>query len=452
MRTLILGLALTLFTMGQANAADACLDQKVMDSVKANISLEGDNWEPLDPCNASSNTYKMWEVLSLIKQITFKETKINVGPLNQDILPSDFWGYFSEHVSYMVNEDSCRDGVVAFVFGGMQDRTVHLCPLFYENSQNVYDRAETILHEARHFEGFRHVTCARGPRIGKAGACDNFIEEKGSYAVTVESFAKMALLAEGVPGPARAQLKNQAVVYDEAFNKPILPDGFQSTYMLSKDKQKAFMFDGAKAFEVPAITSARLISRNVALAAFPLDKTDAYTLDTYSKNFDTLPAQGSLSIAYNGTEISQRPEMLDLINGSYMGAFLHRDLIGLRFPTDKEFVKIPLGFQAERLLLATELGLEGKDSGYVLSTEGKMFQVQLLPEGQSKITEIPNMMGNLKNIILIGEKRFGLTSDGELLANVGNVWQMIPALNGQRYDSMTRSFYWTEYFANNETK
>lgn len=453
MKTLsFLAVAITFLSFSQAHAADACLDQRVMDSVKEKVTLVGDNWETFDPCNASSNTYKMWETLSLIKQMTFANGRINIGPLNQDILPTDFWGYFSGRVSYMVNEAECRDGIVAFVFGGLNDRVVHLCPLFYEPSQNVYDRVETILHEARHFEGFRHVTCNRGPRLGKDGACDNNIQEKGSYAVTVESFAKMALLADGVPAPMRAMLKNSSVTYDEAFNEPILPEGFQSTYILSKDKQSAYMFDGQRTIEVPAITSARLISRRVALAAFPLDKSDAYTLDTYSRNFDVLPAQGSFSLGYNKTEKALRPEILDVVNGSVVGGNLTRTSVNLRTPQDKDYTAIPLNFRAERLFLPSELGIDSKDSGFVLSSDGKMYQAQMLGNGLSKVTEVPNTLGNLQNIIFINDKKFALTKTGEILALQDNAqWTPVSVLNGKQFDSMTRAFNWTEYFANEST-
>ncbi len=430
--------------------AAQCLDEKVVSSVKEIISLEGENWDKEDLCDPSTNTYKTLEMLSLIKQISFADRQIKMGPFDQQILPKDFWGYFQEHVSYIVNEDECRKGVVAFVYGAWKDRVVHLCPYFYEDSFNIYERAETVLHEARHFEGFGHVTCVRkGPRTGQAGACDNNIQEKGSYAVTVESLAKMGFLAEGLADPVRAQLKNSSLVYDEAFNEPILPEGFLSSYMITQAKDKGLLFDGTRLLEVPAITNAKIISRTSALAAFPLDKTDAYTVNAYSAALDHLPAQGSFSLGYNKKPIMERPEVVDILNGDTISGSLNVTEFDGRLVKDQsaEYTNIKLPFRAKQLLQSSEIGADVEDSVFLLSEENELYQLQLLGNKESKLEKVPNILGDLQKILKISDKTFALNKDGELVGKLGEAWLPVQALQGIRLDQASRPFYWTEYFA-----
>lgn len=432
---------------------EGCLDESAISSIKEKITLDGEGWEAFDPCDSKSNTYKMWESLILIKEIVVSKDKVDMGPLNQEILPTDFWGYFTDHVSTIVNESECKPNIVAYVYGMWNDRVVHVCPYFYTDSFNTYVRAETILHEARHFEGYSHVACTRGPRAGDGGRnCDNNIQEKGSYAVTIESLAKMAIMAENIPSPMRAELKNEAIGYDEAFNEPILPQGFQSTYLVSQDKQKAYMYDGLKIIEVPTVSGVKIISRSATLAAFPLDKSDAYTLDTYSKNFDKLPAQGSYSKEYNSKPVGDRPEVLDVVNGTYGTGVLTTDLLEFRvrggMNPDPKNTKIPLGFKPEKLYMADEIGFEGKDSAYVLSAEGKLYQFKLTgDEGGYQFSEVQNSLGDIQGVAKINNVPFVLNKNGDILKKDANGWVTIDDLGGLKFDSMTRSFYWTEYFA-----
>ena len=74
------------------------------------------------------------------------------------------------------------------------------------------------MHEARHIDGYPHITCSKGPRKGLQGACDNRITDTGSYDVTVETYAQMAEYSPNLHPALRAYSKASAVIYaDEAF-------------------------------------------------------------------------------------------------------------------------------------------------------------------------------------------------------------------------------------------
>ena len=136
--------------------------------------------------------------LEILKNITPDEPELDQSDAFtfKAISEKDWWGYFTNRASSFNLERECEEGVVAFVFGVFGGGKIHICPFFFE--QNLYSQTSVMMHEVRHFDGFRHVTCSRGKEQGNSGACDTDITEKGSYAISVQT---MVCLLYTSPSP-----------------------------------------------------------------------------------------------------------------------------------------------------------------------------------------------------------------------------------------------------------
>ena len=132
------------------------------------------------------------------------------------ITEKDWWSYFTKRARSFTLERRCQEGVVAFVYGGFGggNGNIHLCPFFFE--QNLYSQASVMMHEVRHFDGHRHVTCTQGQEEGNRGACDNRITGRGSYAISVQTIVGMAR-SEDTPKAQASLLESEALYM--AFNK-----------------------------------------------------------------------------------------------------------------------------------------------------------------------------------------------------------------------------------------
>ena len=81
---------------------------------------------------------------------------------------SSWWNYFIGRINQFEVDDSCPKGVVAYVFafGG---KTMYACSAALTDQFTPLDLASVFMHEARHIDGYPHITCSHGPRqIGRA--------------------------------------------------------------------------------------------------------------------------------------------------------------------------------------------------------------------------------------------------------------------------------------------
>lgn len=445
-----------LFLFGQPSMADdttaddQCLDKEKVDLIRDVLSLPEEAEEEFDLCDPKLPAYQLMESLVEIYTIRFKEADLGT-PYNQGILSTDFWEYFSERVDTIVNESEC-DRAVAYVYP-FDPGVVHICPPFYQNML-AQERAEVMLHEARHFDGYRHVTCTRGPRKGIAGACDKAIDQKGSYAVTVESLAKMAMLGEGLTAAERSLTKITALgLANETFNVPVVPHDLGALYLTNGKGESFFYHQESKELK-PAPTvdtgAMRVVSRNVALALFPNDRSDAATLDVFSNKLNLLPGMGSFSLKYNETEQDKRPEVVDIVNAPYATASVTREHIQARLAGTTDPTEIDTPWSIRAIYTSTELGENNTDSFYALSDEGKIYRVKLLRGQKYEITETALSTEGFRSLVVFDEQRVGLNDAGQLLVSKEGTWIPYPGLEDKEFQSVTRPFYWTEYFVDTE--
>ncbi|MGZ3735117.1 MAG: hypothetical protein ACXVC0_09165 [Bdellovibrionota bacterium] len=440
--------------LAHAVGAASCLDMDVVKAVESKIHIPADSTgKKFDPCDETNHTYRLLQSLSLIKTIQFDVTaKKLAAPLNEDILPTDFWGYFSTRANSVVNEDKtdemCSNGFMAYVFGAQKDGVVHLCPVFYDDSQNIYDRASAMLHEVRHFAGYTHVTCTRGPSKGKAGACDPSIGLKGSYAVTVESITKMALMAQNLSPATRFMLKTASLTWsDSSFNQNVFPQGFSSLY-LTGDDGKGYFFNGKTLKDGPTFGSAHVLSRLASLSIFPADKSDAFTIDFFSKDFAHLPALGTMALGYNKLEASARPTFVDVINGGNLTGFVSDDTVSGMLQPETEYTVVKLDSSAKGFYTAAELGQSASNSLYALTEKDEMYKITFLPGKKSQSQKVANFAAGFKSFAMLNSQRLGLNEAGDVVldAQGNNKWAAFTPLEGQKFTLMSRPFYWSEYY------
>ena len=132
------------------------------------------------------------------------------------------------------------------------------------------------MHEARHIDGYPHITCSRGPRKGLQGACDTRITAGGSYAVTVETYAQLAKFGIELHPALRAYAKASAVIYaDEAFETPVKINRAENLLLLSSNLDFYSMNPQTNELKKLGKASAagKIVKRAQHMIVFPNDKT-----------------------------------------------------------------------------------------------------------------------------------------------------------------------------------
>ncbi len=79
-------------------------------------------------------------------------------------------------------------------------------------------RVGTILHEARHTQGYGHIPCVRGPYAGSSVAgCDSGLAQGGSHGVEMEYYARVVVMGENFHPVYKSMARLMALGRSNAF-------------------------------------------------------------------------------------------------------------------------------------------------------------------------------------------------------------------------------------------
>ncbi|WP_413560542.1 hypothetical protein [Bdellovibrio sp. HCB209] len=106
--------------------------------------------------------------------------------------PAQFFEKRIANIKYASQEaESCADGAAGFVSGwdDPKDKIMYFCDLKSYAINTPLAASHLLVHEARHIDGHRHVSCERGQASEFSfPACDKTYQEQGSYGIGVGYF------------------------------------------------------------------------------------------------------------------------------------------------------------------------------------------------------------------------------------------------------------------------
>lgn len=183
--------SLILFLSGWVSAAPAgrehCLPAQEVTRLLQEVSFEGgDRWTTEEVCNPERLTYQTLRALIFIKNLELPAASSSSYP---DVLGTKPWTFFTSRIREINFPRTCQEGVLAFVFT-KQPNIAHVCPALINSETSAF--AATLLHEARHADGFSHVLCSHGDIAGAPGGCDQALHDAGSYGLEIEWGFKLA--------------------------------------------------------------------------------------------------------------------------------------------------------------------------------------------------------------------------------------------------------------------
>jgi hypothetical protein len=193
MKTLLLLGAAALFssisfadTLPYKDADFGCFSQADADRYVADFSVDVESFGGLELCNPTKDTKKLLNDLSLIEHATFApDAQHN---LIRGLVPYNNYYNWMKGETRGMQRGNDLPFATAYNSGGyftMQDGWAALATL---------GRVGTVIHEARHTEGYVHYPCTHGPYAGSQTAgCDTGYDEGGSHAVEMEYYTRVAL-------------------------------------------------------------------------------------------------------------------------------------------------------------------------------------------------------------------------------------------------------------------
>ncbi|MBX2996013.1 MAG: hypothetical protein KF681_14400 [Bdellovibrionaceae bacterium] len=162
-----------------------CIAQNKADQFKRDFNINTGSFGGMELCNPTVDTKKLFNDLTLLE-----DGKFNAPPKNNLIrgfIPIDQYYSWMRSATRGIERGNDVPYATAYNSGGyftMQDGWATLSTL---------GRVGTVVHEARHTQGYYHISCNQGPYMGTGvSGCDRDYNYGGSHAIEMEYYARVS--------------------------------------------------------------------------------------------------------------------------------------------------------------------------------------------------------------------------------------------------------------------
>ncbi|MEQ1722830.1 MAG: hypothetical protein ABL930_06610 [Pseudobdellovibrio sp.] len=399
------------------NTGTDCISQQEMKTIASHFTQFA-NLANKEFCDDNSQTWHLLSSIMFMRQTQFAQTM----PVSKDELFSgkfakSWYDYFIGRINDLEVVNDCPKGVIAYVY--MFGNTMYTCPAALTTSFSSLDRASVMMHEARHIDGFPHITCTKGARKGIQGACDKKIADGGSYAVTVETYAQLAKYAEGVHPAMKAYARSSAVIYaDEAFEAPVKINRSENLLVLTNSLEfhslNVVKNEIKKLGQVSAV--GRIVKRGQHMIIFPTDKT-LKAQYVFSNNEGEISQSPSDFITeYNAQTPALKANLVDLHIGAQWSARVYRNKV--TFICDPKSaamqdLALPNGLTAASLVYPDGYARD-KYTANLVAESGDMFELGCVNKQASLKPAVAKLDQKYNRIHKAAGQVFGLAADGKL--------------------------------------
>lgn len=442
---LLLSLLLLAVSPG-AYAETQCVPKSEMEQIAAKFPQYRD-LATKDYCYDGSETAHLIAGLMFMRETQFN---LPMTPSKDELFSgkfaSNWFNYFVGRINEFEIDSGCPKGVVAYVyaFGG---RTMYACTAALTDNFTGLDLASVFMHEARHIDGYPHVTCTKGPRAGIQGACDTRISDTGSYAVTVETYAQLARYAVGVHPAMKAYARSASVIYaDEAFENTVRVDRVNQLLVLTNDKQfHKVRTDGTVEQLGSAPELGKIVMRSQHMMLIPSDLNNRARFVFARGEGEIVTAAGDLATEYNGMTPAQKATLADIHIGAQWNLRVYKDK--MKFACDPKAATI----KEVSLNGETPVGLlylEGYDraakTAQLMMESGKLYDVGCSSTSSTVYQQSRTQLDQkYKSLYKVNGMVLGLTADGNLREIQGTSSRpfSLPGLDGKIFEIAPNSSF-----------
>ncbi|MBK7842203.1 MAG: hypothetical protein IPJ71_00695 [Bdellovibrionales bacterium] len=293
-----------------------CSLKEKFDQYVHDFSVDIDSFGGPELCNSKVDTKKLINDFEIVERGLFAPGNSNV--FIQNLISSNSYYQWLSSVTYGIRRGSDLPWATAYNSGGyftMQDGWAKLSTL---------GRVGTLLHEARHTEGYSHRSCSHGPysNTGVPG-CDESIFEGGAHAVEMEYYSRVVLQGKNFHPlyKSMARLMNLGRA-NFVFNENPMKEEHR---LLARSGNSAFFVspEGLVRSDLPALQGYALKSTSFGASLF--NGSEAFAIDFYKGN------HGSTSLIddFSYFKIIRMPQHVPSIDIEEVDLGDRRFLIGL---------------------------------------------------------------------------------------------------------------------------
>lgn len=403
---------------------EACVSQAEM-KVIAKSFPQFNQYANADYCYDDSQISNLISSIMFMRKTSFSPMTKGADDLFSTRFATSWWDYFIGRINKLEIVDACPKGVVAYVyaFGG---KTMYACPMALTDQFSSLDRASVFMHEARHIDGYPHITCTRGVRKGLQGACDKVIQDGGSYAVTVETYAQLGKFSLDVHPALKAYARASAVIYaDEGFETPARVDRTESLLLLTSalDFHSLDPLTAQTTQLGKAAAPGHIIRRAEHMIMIPDDKSSKAQYVFTKNEGEILQSPTEYITEYNAQTPAEKANLVDMHIGGQWNVRIYKNLA--RFACDPNSpaltdIQMPAGLVPANLIYPAGYS-RAVYSVSLAMQNGAVYELSCVNKKATMLVSIVKFDRNYKRMHRSGNVLFGLTTDGHLYRIDNNV-------------------------------
>lgn len=224
----------------------SCITQDQALKYKKDFNVDLRTFGGQELCNPVIDFKKLTNDLSIIEYGKF-ETNSQNGLIGKFVDPAKYYLWMKAQTRGM-NRGNDIPTATAYNSGGyftMQDGWARLSTL---------GRVGTVIHEARHTEGYRHIPCSFGPYAGvRMDGCDRDLQYGGSHGVEMEYYARVSVYGNNFHPVYKAMARLMAMARSNfVFNNS--PMQKREGLLVQTEQGNYWLFDNNKWVYRSAIT------------------------------------------------------------------------------------------------------------------------------------------------------------------------------------------------------
>jgi hypothetical protein len=260
----------------------ACFDSTTAARYTKDFNIDVKSFGGSELCNAQVDFKKLMNDLYIIENGRFNLFGREGETFIKGFVAADQYYSWMKSQTYGVERGNDIPYATAYNSGGyftMQDGWAKLSTL---------GRVGTVVHEARHTAGYRHIVCRQGPyQDSSVSGCDRDYNYGGSHAVEMEYYARVSVLGQNFHPVYKKMARLMAIGRSNIFfNTPVIQKK-ESLLVLSEDRSKSYLLDdsgGTPAWverEVPQVPGDL---KTTSFGAVIFDGVRAFAIDPYQNS------------------------------------------------------------------------------------------------------------------------------------------------------------------------
>lgn len=414
----------------------ACTSQQKAQQFTRDFNISIDEFGGMELCNGNVDTKKLFNDLAIIEDGKFSATNKEQNVFIKNFFAAGTYYQWMKSQTRSMNRGNDVPYATAYNSWGnftMQDGWAKLSTL---------GRVGTVIHEARHTAGYRHVPCRQGPYAGASlDGCDTDYNYGGSHAIEMEYYARVSVLGENFHPVYKQMARLMGIARGNfTFNtSPIRTR--EGLLLLEKSSRTPVLFDGVNSMDRDAAFTAGVLKRT-SFGAVIFNGREASAIEMYEKSKVSHPIMDAYSyfklLTHNNNPLPVKDfEEFDIANKRYVVQITTRNQIqSYNFPRGNW--NNPVNLPAQQFKTTTTLE-DGTKGYFLINTQNEVQAFD--PNRQSFGSPIARWNTDIVSYANYEGGRLALYNDGTIYQNNKGTWAVWPQATSKYSDMINVPLY-----------